>query len=82
MMLIGSLYAAGSVHADCGAARWVVVVAIYLFAITFSSTWAIALRVYAPEIQPPRTRASASSLAQSSNCVSRSFRMLGVGGGG
>ncbi|KAL1615096.1 hypothetical protein SLS56_011934 [Neofusicoccum ribis] len=68
MVLIGSLYAAGSVHADRGAARWVAVVAIYLFAITFSATWAIALRVYAPEIQPPRTRASASSLAQSSNC--------------
>ncbi|KAL1626920.1 hypothetical protein SLS54_002458 [Diplodia seriata] len=67
MVLIGSLYASNSVHGDHGAARWVVIVAIYVFAIIFSGSWAIAFKVYASEIQPPQTRASASSLAQSSN---------------
>ncbi|OJD33875.1 mfs sugar transporter [Diplodia corticola] len=67
MVLIGSLYASNSVHTDHGAARWVVIVAIYAFAVIFSGSWAIAFKVYASEIQPPQTRASASSLAQSSN---------------
>lgn len=70
MVLIGSLYASNSVHGDHGAARWVVMVSIYLFAIIFSASWAIGFRVYASEIQPPKTRASASSLAQSANWVS------------
>lgn len=67
MILIGSLYASNSVHGDHGAARWVVMVAIYVFAIIFSGSWAIGFKVYASEIQPPATRASASSLAQSAN---------------
>ncbi|KAB2574522.1 High-affinity glucose transporter ght2 [Lasiodiplodia theobromae] len=67
MVLIGSLYASNSVHGDHGAARWVVMVSIYVFAIIFSASWAIGFRVYASEIQPPKTRASASSLAQSAN---------------
>ncbi|KAH7064512.1 putative MFS sugar transporter [Macrophomina phaseolina] len=67
MVLIGSLYASNSVHGDHGPGRWVVIVAIYVFAIIFSGSWAIAFKVYASEIQPPATRASASSLAQSSN---------------
>ncbi|EKG11904.1 Sugar/inositol transporter [Macrophomina phaseolina MS6] len=70
MVLIGSLYASNSVHGDHGPGRWVVIVAIYVFAIIFSGSWAIAFKVYASEIQPPATRASASSLAQSSNWVS------------
>lgn len=70
MILIGSLYASNSVHGDHGAARWVVMVAIYVFAIIFSGSWAIGFKVYASEIQPPATRASASSLAQSANWVS------------
>ncbi|GME54432.1 putative mfs sugar protein [Neofusicoccum parvum] len=67
MFLIGSLYASNSVHGDHGAGRWVVIVTIYLFAIIFSGSWAIAFKVYASEIQPIETRASASSLAQSTN---------------
>lgn len=70
MLLIGSLYAAGSVHSDHGAARWVVIVAIYIFAISFCMTWAISFRIYANEIQPTRTRASAANLANSLNWVS------------
>jgi sugar porter (SP) family MFS transporter len=67
MLLIGSLYAAGAVHGDSGAARWVVIVAIYVFAIGFSMTWAIGFRIYANEIQPTSTRASAANLANSVN---------------
>lgn len=35
MSIIGTLYASHSVHAASGAARWVVIVAIYIFAITY-----------------------------------------------
>lgn len=35
MVLIGSLYASDSVHKSSGAARWVVIVTIYIFAITY-----------------------------------------------
>jgi MFS family permease len=69
MLLIGSLYASSSVHGDHGAARWVVVVLIYLFAMTFCSTWGISIRIYASEIQPSKTRAPAANLAQSANWV-------------
>lgn len=69
MLLIGSLYAANVVYGDHGIARWVVIVSIYLFAILFSITWAISFKIYASEIQPTYTRASASSLAQSANWV-------------
>ncbi|KAL8957083.1 MAG: hypothetical protein Q9193_005551 [Seirophora villosa] len=69
MILIGSLYASGSVHGDRGAARWVVIVTIYLFTIFYSVTWSVGFKLYASEIQPPQTRATASSLAQSANWV-------------
>lgn len=70
MFVIGSLYASGSVKESEGAARWVVVVAIYIFAIGFSGTWAVCFRVYTSEIQSSKTRAGASSLALSANWVS------------
>ena len=66
---MGSLYAAGAVHADHGAARWVVIVMIYLFALIFSGTWGVCFRVYVSEIQSPKTRAGAASLALSANWV-------------
>ena len=69
MILIGSLYASGSVHGKTGAARWVVIVTIYLFTISYSVTWSVGFKLYASEIQPPQTRAAASSLAQSANWV-------------
>jgi sugar porter (SP) family MFS transporter len=69
MLIIGSLYAANVGHSDSGAGRWVVIVAIYLFAVFFCVTWAITFQIYASEIQPTSTRASASSLAQSANWV-------------
>lgn len=69
MLVIGSLYASNSVRGDSGAARWVVIVAIYIFAIAFSVSFAISIRIYSSEIQPADTRAGATSLAQSANWV-------------
>ena len=66
---MGSLYASNSVHADYGAARWVVIVTIYLFAAAYSMTWALGIKIFASEIQPLATRATVTSLAQSGNCV-------------
>ena len=70
MVSIGSLYAAESVYADHGAARWAVIVSIYLFSITYAASWGVGIKVYTSEIQPAKTRAAASSLAYSSNWVS------------
>ncbi|KAF2085568.1 sugar transport protein [Saccharata proteae CBS 121410] len=67
MLFIGSLYAGGAVHAHHGAGRWLVIVTIYLFAVVYSVTWAIGFKIYSSEIQPPATRAPATSLAQSCN---------------
>ncbi|KAL8728786.1 MAG: hypothetical protein Q9166_005164 [cf. Caloplaca sp. 2 TL-2023] len=69
MILIGSIYASGSVDGDQGVARWIVIVMIYLFTISYSVTWSVGFKLYASEIQPPATRAAASSLAQSANWV-------------
>jgi sugar porter (SP) family MFS transporter len=69
MFLIGALYASGVVHGDHGAARWLVIILIYIFALTYCTTWAVGIKIYASEIQPPKTRAPATSLAQSSNWV-------------
>ncbi|KAF2714921.1 general substrate transporter [Pleomassaria siparia CBS 279.74] len=62
MLIIGALYASNSVHTT-GSARWVVVVLIFVFALTYCFTWGIAGKIYASEIQPARTRASANCLA-------------------
>ena len=69
MLVIGTLYATDGVHGDHGAGRWVVIVAIYMFAIAYSITWAVGFKLYTTELQPAVTRASASSLAQSANWV-------------
>ena len=73
MLLMGSLYASNQVHATYGAGKWVVIVSIYLFAVVFSGTWAVAIRTSLVESAPRKTRSSASSLAQSANWVSNSF---------
>ncbi|KAL8990912.1 MAG: hypothetical protein Q9169_008000, partial [Polycauliona sp. 2 TL-2023] len=67
LLLIGILYASGEVHQNSGAARWVVIVTIYLYVISFCVTWGINYKSYPSEIQPPATRATATSLAQSAN---------------
>ena len=69
MLLIGSLYAAGKVYAHHGAARWVVIVSVYLWACIFSATWPLGLRIYLIESLPRKTRSSGASLAQASNWV-------------
>jgi len=66
MTIIGALYASNSVHAY-GPARWVVVVLIFVFALTYCATWAVVGKLYAAEIQPTRTRATASAIAQGLN---------------
>ncbi|EAW08457.1 putative MFS sugar transporter [Aspergillus clavatus NRRL 1] len=69
MFLIGSLYAANAVDGSSGAGRWVGIISIYIFAVIFSLSWAVGIKVYATEIQPQRTRASATSLAHGGNWV-------------
>ncbi|CZR55874.1 related to sugar transporter [Phialocephala subalpina] len=66
MFLIGGLFLGGDGEVK-GVKGWVVVVAIYVFAVGFSGTWGVTLRVYTSEIQGPKTRAGASSLALSAN---------------
>ncbi|KAN0092447.1 general substrate transporter [Hyaloscypha variabilis] len=62
MLLIGPLYAANAVH-SYGAARWVVIVSVFVFAIGYVSTWAVFGKIYASEIQPTKTRATTNSMA-------------------
>ncbi|KAF9883406.1 hypothetical protein FE257_003489 [Aspergillus nanangensis] len=73
ILLIGTLYAAKAVHPTHGAARWIVIVCIYLYSVFFASTWAVSIKVYAPEIQPQRTRAKATALAHGFNWVCNWF---------
>ena len=70
MITIGSLYASNSVHANYGAGRWVVIITIYVFAVSYCISWALGVKLFASEIQPMATRATATSIAQSGNCVS------------
>ncbi|ELU37885.1 MFS sugar transporter [Rhizoctonia solani AG-1 IA] len=62
MLAIGSMYAAG---ADAGQGKYAILVFIYFC--RFSTTWAVSFKVFITEIQPMRVRATASSLAHSSN---------------
>jgi MFS family permease len=70
MLLIGSLYAADAVH-SYGAARWVVIVSVFVFALGYVSTWAIVGKIYASEIQPTKTRATTNSMATGGSFVSK-----------
>lgn len=65
MSLIGLLYASRA--ADAAGARYTIIGMIYLFVASFSATWAIVIRTVSSEIQPVRTRAGATALAQASN---------------
>lgn len=75
MLLIGSLYAAGVVH-PYGAARWVVIVSVFAFGLTYCATWGIVGKIYASEIQPSNTRAAANSVAQGLAFVSSCHCLL------
>lgn len=59
---MGGLYAAGVVH-PYGVARWFVIIAVFVFGLTFCATWGIVGKIYASEIQPQHTRAAANSVA-------------------
>lgn len=63
MLIIGTLYAADLVH-NTGIARWVVIVLVFVFGLSYVSTWGIVGKIYASEIQPIETRSAASSVAQ------------------
>ncbi|KAH8691628.1 general substrate transporter [Talaromyces proteolyticus] len=67
MFLVGGLYAGNAVHANSGTGRWIVIVSIYIFAVIYSLSWGVGIKIYAAEIQPQRTRAVATSLAHGSN---------------
>lgn len=69
MFLMGILYAAGVVH-SYGAARWVVIVSVFTFGLTYCATWGIVGKIYASEIQPGNTRAAANCLATGLSFVS------------
>ena len=69
MFLVGCMYAANAVHAT-GPGRWVVIISIFVFALTYAATWAMVGKIYASEIQPSRTRAASNALAQGLGFVS------------
>ena len=77
MFLVGSLYAAQAVH-SYGAARWVVIVSVFIFAIGYVSTWAICGKIYASEIQPTKTRATTNSMATGGSFVSTLFLLIHI----
>lgn len=56
MFLIGGLCVGGS------AGTWVVIVAIYIYVAIYCGSWAVRVKVYAAEIQPKRSRATATGL--------------------
>jgi MFS family permease len=61
--IIGVLYASGSARST-GAARWVVIVLVFIFGLSYCATWGVVGKIYASEIQPYATRSSANSIAQ------------------
>lgn len=63
--VLGMLYATGAARGAVG--KYVVIVFIELFAISFTSSWSLVTKLYAAEIQPMRTRAAAASTGQGLN---------------
>lgn len=68
MLLVGCMYAAQAVHRT-GPGRWVVIISIFVFALTYAATWAFVGKIYASEIQPGHTRAASNAVAQGLNFV-------------
>ncbi|KAI1304370.1 general substrate transporter [Xylaria venustula] len=66
MLVVGSLYASDSVRAG-EAGGWLAIIFIFIFVLTYVSTWGIVGKIYASEIQPAHSRATANALAQSLN---------------
>jgi Sugar (and other) transporter len=67
MLVMGSIYAGGGDASKAG--QWTIIAMIYLFLVSFSLTTAVVCRLYVTEINPIKTRAAVSSLAQSANWV-------------
>jgi sugar porter (SP) family MFS transporter len=76
MAIMGISYATNSVHADRGIAKWLVIVTIYVFSVVYSMTWAMGLKLFASEIQPSKSRSSATSIAQGANFITNFFVAL------
>lgn len=72
MYVIGGLYATDSVH-KVGVGRWVVIIGIFVFALSYVGTWGVVGKIYASEIQPARVRGAANSVAQGLGFVSLLF---------
>ncbi|TKA78122.1 hypothetical protein B0A55_02721 [Friedmanniomyces simplex] len=66
MFLMGVMYAARAVH-HTGAGRWVVIISIFSFALSYAATWAFVGKIYASEIQSGQTRAACNAVAQGLN---------------
>ncbi|GAA6022959.1 hypothetical protein JCM11491_005483 [Sporobolomyces phaffii] len=64
-LLLGTMYASGAARTPAG--KWVVIILIELFAVSFSSGWSLITKLYTAEIQPSRTRSAASSVGQGCN---------------
>ncbi|KAJ7506619.1 general substrate transporter [Mycena galericulata] len=62
MLVMGSLYASDAAQTQAG--KRTLIALIYLFIAAFIFSWALVIRVIASEMQPKRTRAPATSLAQ------------------
>ncbi|ORY89284.1 general substrate transporter [Leucosporidium creatinivorum] len=65
LYVIGAMYASGAAHTSVG--KWVVIAFIELFALAFSGSWSMTVRLYSSEIQPSRTRAAATGFGQGVN---------------
>ncbi|KAI4719317.1 general substrate transporter [Aureobasidium sp. EXF-10727] len=63
MFTIGILYASNSVTPQ-NPARWLVIILVFVFGLSYSATWGIVGKIYASEIQPAATRSAASAVAQ------------------
>lgn len=63
MVLIGILYASNAARTTTG--QWAVIALIEIFSIAFAASWGPTIRIYAVEVQPPRTRAAAASFGKS-----------------
>lgn len=70
MLTMGVCFAARGQQDEDGisvrgsAAKWTIIVMIYLFVAAFSASWAVILRTYSAEIMPTRQRSRACALQQ------------------
>ncbi|GAA5895970.1 hypothetical protein JCM6882_005575 [Rhodosporidiobolus microsporus] len=65
--VIGSMYASGANKTSVG--KYVVILFIEFFAVTFTAGWCLITALYAAEIQPARTRAASASTGRAFNQI-------------